>query len=231
MQALPPSPTEVTAVLSTLYGAPEWSPRVDPVSELVACILSQHTSDANSIPAFERLRSAYPSWQALLGSGDEAVASLIRSSGFANQKARRIRESLTRIRELRGEFDLSFLSDLPLGEARAWLMALPGIGPKCAAIVLCFALGMPAIPVDTHVFRVGWRLGYYDRSIGEAKAHEVLQDLVPPEIVFAFHVGLINHGRHLCKAQRPRCPACPLRSQCRHFASSEQDNAGAVRVS
>lgn len=211
--------------LETLYGRPRFVPRFDPVEELVSCILSQHTADANSFPAFTRLRETYPDWQAVVDAGPEAVAEVVRQAGLANQKARSIVGALKAIRERVGSYSLDHLRDLPMEEARAWLMDLPGVGPKTASIVLCFSFGMGAIPVDTHVFRVGWRLGLYDRKIGEAKAHDALLRLVPPGLAFRFHTTLIQHGRHLCSAQKPTCDRCPVRDRCAWFLSGGPESA------
>lgn len=145
------------------------------------------------------------------------VAETIRCGGLADSKAPRIQEVLRRIEADRGSITLDFLETLPDTEARAYLMSLPGVGPKTAAIVLCFALGRPVIPVDTHVFRVAWRLGLIEKRIGEAKAHDALQALVPEDQVYPFHVALIMHGRQVCKAPVPRCEICPLSDLCRYF--------------
>jgi endonuclease-3 len=103
-------------------------------------------------------------------------------------------------------------------EARRYLMGLPGVGPKTAAIVLCFALGRNVMPVDTHVFRVSWRLGLIEKKIGEAKAHDALQALVPDELTYRYHVAVITHGRRVCKAPIPRCSDCVLSDICRWYA-------------
>ncbi|HLV80588.1 MAG TPA: endonuclease III, partial [Chthonomonadaceae bacterium] len=140
----------------------------------------------------------------------------------ADSKAPRIQEVLRRIEADRGCFSLDFLETLPDAEARAYLMDLPGVGPKTAAIVLCFALGRPVIPVDTHVFRVAWRLGLIEKRIGEVKAHDALQALVPAEWVYPFHVALILHGRQVCKSPVPRCEICPLTDLCAFFQHERQ---------
>jgi hypothetical protein len=120
---------------------------------------------------------------------------------------------LRAIKDARGDYNLDWLRETPTPDARQFLLGLPGIGPKCAAIVLCFALGRPVIPVDTHVFRVSWRLGLIPKSLGEAKAHDALEAIIPEPLVYRFHVALIRHGRAVCKAQNPavrsaRCKTC-----------------------
>jgi endonuclease III len=207
----------ILARLEARYGVAEWCPRFGPVDELVACILSQHTSDVNSLRAFDNLRRQYPCWEALLDAPAEAIADTIRSGGMANSKAVRIQDVLRCIVESEGGIALDCLDQMTDEEARAYLMALPGVGPKTAAIVLSFALGRPVIPVDTHIFRVAWRLGLIERKLGEARAHDALQRQVAPELVYRFHVALITHGRQVCKAPRPRCGECPLTDLCRYY--------------
>jgi endonuclease-3 len=211
---------EIVARLEARYGVARWKPRMEPLEELIHCILSQHTSDANSFRAFRALREAFPSWQAVVDAPTERVAEVIRSGGLANQKAPRIQAVLRLLYQLRGDYTLDWLREMETEEARRFLLRLPGIGPKCAAIVLCFALGRPVIPVDTHVFRVSWRLGLISRSIGEAKAHQALEAMVPPKLVYRFHVALIRHGRSLCKAQRPLCTQCPLTDLCEYYRTA-----------
>ena len=226
----PLPPAEVHALLAGEYGPVTWTPRHDGVSELVSTILSQHTSDLNSDRAFQELVRRLGSWEAVLEAEPGQVADAIRAGGLAQVKAPRIQEVLRKVVELRGSFDISFLKELPLSEAKAWLMALPGVGPKTAAVVLCFALGMPAFPVDTHVHRVARRLGLIGPRVTAEEAHDVLESAISPEQTFSFHVYLINHGRRVCKAQRPLCdrcvlaPGCPSRSQ--FWPPVEAPNAG-----
>jgi len=100
-------------------------------------------------------------------------------------------------------------------------VSLPGVGPKTAAIVLCFSFGRPAIPVDTHVFRVSWRLGLIPKELGENKAHTAIEKLVPEDLPLKFHTALIQHGRQICKAPTPQCQRCPLTDRCKWFRSSK----------
>ena len=205
---------EVYARLEPHYGPLRWEPRYDGVSELVFTILSQHTSDLNSERAFQRLQEVFGSWETVAKGEEEAIAACIRVGGLAQIKAPRIKAVLNRVMDLRGTLDLDFLRELPLPEAKAWLMGLPGVGPKTAAIVLCFALGMPAMPVDTHIHRVSRRLGLIGPRTTAEQAHDLLEAMVAPEQVFPFHVYLITHGRQVCKAQRPLCEACILLDGC-----------------
>lgn len=209
--------TLILTRLEAKYGVPTWHPRSDPLDELIACILSQHTSDVNSFRAFDRLKTRFPTWEALAGVEPEALADVIRCGGLADSKAPRILKVLEAIEREHGRRTLDFLATMSDAEARAYLLALPGVGPKTAAIVLCFAMGRPVLPVDTHVFRVAWRLGLIEKRIGEARAHDALQAQIRPEQTYRFHVALITHGRQTCKAITPRCALCPLTDLCAYY--------------
>ncbi len=204
----------VISLLEQEYGVPEWRSRRDPLSELIYTVLSQNTSDTNSTRAFDQLWQAFSSWQAIAGAEVGEVSQAIHVGGLHQVKAPRIQAILRAIKEERGSYDLSFLADMPLEEARAWLRRLPGVGPKTAACVLMFSLVRPALPVDTHVHRVARRLGLIGPKVGREQAHEALEALVPTERVFSFHVNLVRHGREVCKSQRPLCPTCVLNEGC-----------------
>lgn len=216
---------EITARLERRYGVAEWAPRWSAEEELISCILSQHTSDVNSLRAFERLRQQYPTWEEVIEAPTDELADTIRCGGLADSKAPRIQAVLRQIREQEGRVCLDRLRALSDTQARDYLMRLPGVGPKTAAIVLCFALGRPVIPVDTHIFRVAWRLGLIERRIGEAKAHDVLQAMVPADLIYRFHVALIRHGRAVCRAPTPRCGECPLTDLCDYYRQTAPGGA------
>lgn len=205
---------EVLRLLRQEYGPRRWKSRGDPMSTLIATVLSQNTSDVNSERAFDSLMAAFGSWEAMAEASREDIARAIRAGGLADIKARRIRSILEEIRQERGGYDLDFLSGRGLPQAGAWLRKLPGVGPKTAACVLLFSLGMPALPVDTHVFRVARRLGLFHPGVSAERAHEILQGLVPASRVYEFHVQMVEHGREVCKAQRPRCGSCVLGGLC-----------------
>lgn len=189
----------------------------DPIGGLVGTILSQHTNDANSSRAYDRLTTAYPTWEEVRGAPEGTLADVIRAGGLANVKARRIKQCLDAIVDRQGGLDLSELEQLGLEEARAELRALPGVGPKTAACVLLFEMGMPAIPVDTHVHRTSRRIGFIGAKVTADAAHTVLEAIVEPRDAYAFHVGLVRHGRAVCKAGSPQCGVCPLTDLCDYY--------------
>jgi endonuclease-3 len=202
--------------LGDRYHDPAWAgPRVDAVSELVLTILSQNTADINSFRAFTALRARYANWPQVLSAPIDELEEVLRPGGLAPTKSRRIQAVLAEVAAATGgSWDLSFLGEWPLEEAREWLMALPGIGRKTAAIVLLFGFGRPALPVDTHVHRVARRLGLVDERADAVVAQELLQEAVPPSEMYALHMHLIRHGREVCIARRPHCSQCVLSTLC-----------------
>jgi endonuclease-3 len=205
---------EIERRLDAYFGVVQPEIRNEPMSELVGTILSQNTSDLNSERAFEALRRRFPTWASVLEADDDAIVDSIRAGGLAQVKGPRIKRVLQRIADDRGELSLDFLKDLPPPEARAYLLSLPGVGVKTAACVQAFACGQPALPVDTHVHRLAIRLGLVPPGTNAERAHDRLEALVPPEQQYSAHVHLIRLGREICKAQRPRCPECPLLEIC-----------------
>ncbi len=204
------APETIMERLVAVYGTPHHVPSGDPVGELVLTVLSQNTADTNSGRAFVQLMRKYSSWAAMADAPPDELIATIQNGGLAQQKGPRIQAILRTVGERSPEWDLGFLRELPLAEARAWLRALPGVGPKTAACVLLFSLGLPAMPVDTHVERVSKRLGLVAAKATAEQAHELLEALVNPPDYYRFHMLLIKHGRRTCIARRPACERCPL---------------------
>ena len=218
---------EIIRLLTSSYGPFPEEPRLDPAHELTFTILSQHTSDINSERAFRGLMSRFGDLESVAKAEVSEIELAITRGGLAKVKAPRIKQILNRILELNGSLDLSFLAEMPLPEAKAWLRHLPGIGPKSAGIILSFSLGMPAMAIDTHIFRVCQRLGLIGPKVNADKAHDLMEEAVEADQVFTFHIGFITHGRQICKAQRPLCSecvlafACPSRDQFLSLTASE----------
>ena len=201
-------------LLSEQYGPFEKEPRLDPAHEVVFTILSQHTSDTNSARAFRLLMERFETLEAVAEGAVGDIEAAISPGGLARVKVPRIKQVLNLILELNGSLDLTFLQEMPLDDAKAWLRQLPGIGPKSAGIILSFSMGRPAMAIDTHIYRVCRRLGLIGPKVNAEKAHEILEAAVAPEQVFPFHVSFITHGRQVCKAQRPRCLECVVADDC-----------------
>ncbi|MHC1630764.1 MAG: endonuclease III domain-containing protein [Methanotrichaceae archaeon] len=206
-------------LLEKTYGVPRRAKKVDPVDVLVRTILSQNTTSANTHRAFIQLKRSYPDYEEILGTPDVEIAEQIRRGGLANIKARRIKEALEKIKGDAQSIDLNFLEKMTPEDARRYLLALPGVGPKTAAVVLLFAFGMPLMPVDTHVNRVSRRLGFVPQKASIGEAQSLLEEVVPPDKYCSFHVNLIRHGRKICKARLPLCDVCILKEICEYRSS------------
>lgn len=205
---------QVLDLLRKEYGVREWQPRYDPVSVLVQTILSQNTSDTNSRGAFRSLLASFDNWEHLADADVDTIAHCIRYGGLGRIKAQRIKQALKEIVRKQGRLDLDFLGQLTLSDAQEWLRKLPGVGVKTARCVLLFSLGMPALPVDTHILRVAKRLGLINIKASLHEAHLILGEAVPPEDVYQFHILVIEHGRRTCQARYPRCQGCILKKIC-----------------
>jgi endonuclease-3 len=190
------------------------------IDEIVATVLSQHTSDVNSGRAFAELKLRYPAWEQVADAPAEQIADAIRSGGMADQKARRIQQILAAIEDREGRIDLGRLHDLDDAAVEAYLLSLPGVGPKTAACVLTFAMGRAAFPVDTHVHRIAIRLGWIPATTTADQAHQLLALQIAPEIRYDLHVAMISHGRNVCRAQRPRCDDCVLADRCAYIVTA-----------
>jgi len=205
---------KIHRILLDFYGEPIWRNPLPPVDELVSTILSQNTNDNNRDKAFDALVARFPTWEAVRDAPVEQVMGCIRIAGLANQKGPRIQQVLREITEERGNLDLMFLNDMPIEEARIWLTKFKGVGPKTAAIVLCFSLGRPAFPVDTHVYRVTGRLGLRPEKMSVEDAHPYFEALLPHETFYAAHLNIIRLGREICNARKPKCEICPIKPLC-----------------
>jgi endonuclease-3 len=194
--------------LRAAYGKPELVPHRAPVDELVLTVLSQNTNDRNRDVAYGRLRERFASWAEVREAAQEEVEEAIRPGGLAPTKSKVIQNIL---RALDGD-DLTWLETAPVDEGREYLCSLPGVGRKTAACVLLFSYGLPDVPVDTHVFRVGTRLGIFRPGASFEEAHDEMLRFA--DEAYELHVSLIRHGRRTCTARNPNCPECPLLSLC-----------------
>jgi endonuclease-3 len=207
--------------LERAYGVPEnrWTDW-DVLDMLIAVILSQATSDANSDRTYDALKKRFPTWDSVLRAREATLVETIRPGGLANQKAAVIRGLLREVKERHGSFDLSFLRELPASEAVAYLASFRGVGPKTAACTLLFACSTEVFPLDTHIFRVLRRVGLIPAKCSDQFAHEVMNRLVPAGKFYSFHVNLIRHGRKLCRPRDPLCERCPIVEYCDHGQKS-----------
>ena len=207
--------TEIREALIDAFGLPVWRTPLPPVDELVSTILSQNTNDVNRDKAFETLKARFPTWEQVMAADRDAVIDAVRIAGLANQKGPRLQQALREIAEHNGgSLDLEFLREKPVEEAREWLMAIKGVGPKTAAIVLLFAMGIPAFPVDTHIYRVTGRLGLRPMKLNREQTHVYLEERIPPEYFYDLHLNIIRLGREVCGARKWECGHCPVEHLC-----------------
>jgi endonuclease-3 len=200
--------------LMAKFGEPIWRNPLPGIDELVSTILSQNTNDVNRDRGFDKLRAKFPTWDEVRDAPEDEVIEAVRIAGLANQKGPRIQKVLCQISDERGELDIEFLKELPIEEAHAWLTKFKGVGPKTAAIVLLFSLGMPSFPVDTHIYRVTGRIGLRPEKMTVEQAHPYLESIFPPETYYAGHLNIIRLGREICKARKTDCENCPLLDIC-----------------
>jgi endonuclease-3 len=197
--------------LAEVYGIPVMAAHGHPIAELVLTVLSQSTNDRNRDVAYLRLRDRFEDWEAVRDAPVEAIEEAIRPGGISKVKSVRIKEILEAIGD---PLDLDWMEHAPVQESRDYLVALPGVGRKTAACVLLFAFGLREVPVDTHVSRVGGRLGILPSKGPFEKLHDEMLRISPPGSELELHVNLLRHGRRTCHAQRPACPRCDLRRMC-----------------
>jgi endonuclease III len=233
----PPPPRRLRAILDRLraeYGRPSTRVHGAPIDELVLTVLSQNTNDRNRDVAYERLRDRFPSWEAVREAPVDEIEEAIRPGGLAVTKAPRIQRILAAISESEasadqdgdgpavgsGSMDLSWLAGAPLDQARDYLCELPGVGRKTAACVLLFSFGRHDVPVDTHVHRVGTRLGLFRSGASLDECHDEMLRLSAGSDPLEAHVALIRHGRRICVARNPRCDECPLLRICPYGRAS-----------
>lgn len=201
--------------LAARYGEPVFVPGEDPVDMLVGTILSANTNDVNSGRAFDRLKEfSRGDWETVRTAPLGLIKELIRPAGMYNQKAPHIVATLDRIRSDFGAYRLDHLATQPLDEAMVWLTSLPGVGHKTASIVLLFCFNRAAFPVDTHIQRIGQRLGIAPRNASPERIKAVWESLIAPERFYALHLNQIRLGREICHAHNPLCEICPLQDLC-----------------
>lgn len=202
---------KITLLLEKQYGTPRREGPGESLDILIETILSQNTNDRNRDKAFQRLKMRFPHWEDVLGGKRKSIVSAIRPGGLAEQKAKRIHEILRWIKEREGRLSLSFLKKMDSKEIKKTIGALKGIGPKTLHCLLLFGLRREAFPVDTHILRIGKRLGFIPEGMNAEKAHSWMVPFVPKGKSLSLHLNLIRFGRSICKAKNPSCGTCFLK--------------------
>jgi endonuclease-3 len=214
-----PPPRRVRAIrdrLRLVYGIPLAKPHGHPIAELILTVLSQSTNDRNRDVAYLALRERFPTWEEVRDAPVDELEEAIRPGGISRIKSARIKSILQAVTATApgGELWLDWLAELTVPDAQHYLVGLPGVGRKTAACVLLFALGMRDVPVDTHVSRVGTRLGLFRAGAPFEELHDTMLELTPPGEELELHLNLLRHGRRTCHARRPECAACALQRMC-----------------
>lgn len=213
----------VASLLEKAYGPPTERRRQDPLETLILTILSQNTLDRNRDHAYERLKKKFGTWEAVLGAPLRALARTIRVGGLARQKAKCVQETLRWVQERFGTLDLTGLRTMSNEEIEETVGALKGVGPKTLACLLLFGLGREAFPVDTHILRVGKRIGFIPEKMEAPEAHRWMTPLVPKGRSLSLHLHLIRLGRSVCRARSPRCETCLLKEACNTFMAKPEE--------
>lgn len=205
---------EIVNRLETAFGEPKWPGRGKPLGSLILTVLSQSTNDNNRDVAYARLKERFPDWQSVMNAPATEIADAIRPAGLGNQKSVRIKNILQWIDETYGTFDLGFICNMPPEEVIETFTKLKGVGIKTISVVLMFTCGVDIFPVDTHVHRICRRLHLVPQNASAEKTHHAMQPLIPPGKSYSLHMNFLKLGRTICKAQKPRCGACPLNDVC-----------------
>ncbi|MBN1478947.1 endonuclease III [candidate division KSB1 bacterium] len=205
---------EITHRLESAFGEPRWKGRGNPLGSLILTVLSQSTNDNNRDVAYARLKERFPDWHSVMAAPANEIADVIRPAGLGNQKGQRIKEILRWIYATYGTFDLSFICDMAPQEVIETFIQLKGVGIKTISVVLMFTCGVDIFPVDTHVHRICRRLGLVPEKANAEKTFVLMQPLVPDGKSYSLHMNFLLLGRTVCKAQKPRCPECPIADLC-----------------
>ncbi len=225
--------TRLRARLTAAFGPQRDAQRLDPTSQLVNAIISARTRDAVSLAAFGRLQRRYRDWQALRRDEPFEIECLIRPVTYADVKARWLPRALDLIAERTGALDLGFLGALPVDGAMGWLRQLPGCDMRNAATTINFStLRMRALSIDTHVLRIGQRIGLLPASADTARAYHGLMRLVPEswtgDDLYELHWLMKQLGQQICTHAAPKCGACPLRDLCPQRIAAAPPRPGAA---
>jgi len=212
---------KIDLILAETHGVKKQTSPNDPTEELILTVLSQNTNDINRDRAYSSLRKKFPRWDDVASARASSVASAIKAGGLANIKSRRIIEILKQIKAKSKGYSLDFLKDISDDEIRDYLTGFKGVGPKTVSCVMLFSLGRKTMPVDTHVHRVGKRLGLIPDKYSAEKAHAWFEELSLPLDVYQLHLNLISHGRTYCRPRNPKCEECPLRKICLYYGKRE----------
>lgn len=213
---------EVDFILRETYGEPVFDfGDESAVDVLIRTVLSQNTTDIVSVPAFNRIKDAYESWDDVAEAEESDIEKIIGKAGLGRIKSSRIKQILNSIKDEFGSITLEPLKGKEPEQAYAYLTALKGVGDKTASCVMLFGLSMRTFPVDTHIKRILGRLGIADSKDRIETIRSIVERFSDSAIYFRFHLNLIEHGRSVCRSKRPKCETCGLIELCEYAGQQE----------
>jgi len=187
----------------------------NPFQLLIAVILSAQCTDKRVNMITPRLFEAFPTPEALAAASPDEVYEYIKSCSYPNNKANNL---VKMARKLMNDFGGKVPEDIDS------LLTIPGVGRKTANVMLAVAFDVPAMPVDTHVFRVSNRIGLTDNARTPLEVEKELVKHIPKELLSKAHHWLILHGRYVCTARKPKCEECGLREYCQYYEYKVKGN-------
>ena len=209
-QPIPRIVQRVCEILEATYGSPRLGNPQDPLDDLVYIVLSNKTAPKIAAANYKRVKERFPTWDHLLASEPEVLRRLIEPGGLSTVKACQIRAAMSKIATDFGSPTLNQLRSKSVNESEKYLCSLPGVSKKVAKCILMYTLGAQVLPVDVHVYRVTKRLGWATKNRAD-QCHEELEELIPPDRRYNFHVDCVAHGRAVCRTRQPLCDTCCIK--------------------
>lgn len=208
-------------MLEAAYGLPRLGNPEDPLDDLVYVLLSNKSAPERAQKAYAELKARFSSWDEVSEDDLPEVVGVLRPTGFATKRAGQLLAIFSRLKEDFGGCSLDALKRRGQQEVFDYLTSFSGVSDKVARCVMMYTMGFKVLPVDAHVHRVAYRLGW-TRIDRPENSHDELEALIPPDRRYAFHVDCIAHGRELCRASRPMCEPCNVKHFCDYYKSATE---------
>lgn len=189
----------------------------DPTDEAIFILLTTQTNYAKFLASWQAIKNQFTHWNLILQTDAQSkLKELLKPAGLASQKARLITMMANKIASERGTVDLSFLRNVSTDVAEHYLINLPGFALKTARCVLMYSLQRQVFPLDIHCYRIMKRIGIIDNAMlyQSRKTHDYAQNCVYPAERYKLHVLMVQHGREMCRLNKPKCKKCPLLRSC-----------------
>ncbi len=199
--------------LQETYGRPRHGNPKDPLGDLIYIILSNQTPQKRALSVYRSLTERFPEWDDIIRRDHSELVDVLRPAGLAKKRSKQISSLLKQIRSDFGDLVSKDLWAKDNEELLSYLKRLNGVSDKVARCVMMYTLGREVLPVDVHVHRVAFRLGWTKKE-GPGLAHKELESLLPTHRYYSFHVTCVAHGRSKCTASSPNCGECPIRRYC-----------------